>query len=155
MSQQLISRSPDLQQLRDEGYDVEIRSNYLLVNDVSYVNSNKEIKRGILVSELSLSGDVTTTPSNHIVFFAGEHPCNRDGSEIDKIKHQSLTQQFGENLVVNHSFSSKPSGSYQDYYEKMTTYVAIISSPAQSLEPSFTAQTFPVIEPDEEESVFN
>jgi biotin operon repressor len=53
MSQQLISRSPDLQQLRDEGYDVEIRSNYLLVNDVSYVNSNKEIKRGILVSELS------------------------------------------------------------------------------------------------------
>ena len=34
MSQLLISRSPDLARLREEGYDIEIRSGYLLVKDV-------------------------------------------------------------------------------------------------------------------------
>ncbi len=157
MSQQLINRSLDLQRLRNEGYDLEVRSNYLLVKNVPYVNSAKEIKFGILVSDLSLAGDVTTTPGNHVAYFVGEHPCNRDGSEMVKIKHQSVPQQLGENLVVHHSFSSKPpSGSYKDYYEKMTTYVAIISSPAQSIDPTVTARTFPVILPEAaEESVFN
>jgi hypothetical protein len=154
MSQQLISRSPDLQQLRDEGYDIEVMSSYLLVKNIPYVNSQKEVKFGTLVSELSLAGDVTTTPGTHVAYFAGEHPCHKDGSEIHKIKHQSLQQELGQNLVVYHSFSSKPSGGYKDYYEKMTTYVAIISGPAESLDPSVTAQTFPVIEPGEDESIF-
>ena len=56
MSQQLISRSADLKRLREEGYDLEIRTGYLLVKDVPYVNSRKEVKRGILVSKLTLGG---------------------------------------------------------------------------------------------------
>ena len=70
MSQSLISRSRDLKRLRDEGYDLEIRSGYLLVKDVPYVNSRREVKRGILVSTLTLAGDVTTTPDNHVAYFA-------------------------------------------------------------------------------------
>lgn len=155
MSQQLINHSPDLQRLRDDGYDVEVRSNYLLIKHVPYVNSNKEIKLATLVSELSLAGDVTTTPSTHVVSFAGEYPCNKDGSEIARIRHQSSQQELAPDLVVHHSFSSKPNGGYKDYYEKMTTYVAIIASPAQSLDPTVTAKTFPVIEAEEEGSVFN
>jgi ThiF family len=156
MSRQLISRSPDLQRLRDEGYDVEVSSGHLLVRNVPYVNSRREIKRGTLVSELTLAGDKTTAPGSHVAYFVGEHPCNRDGSEIDKIRHQSLRQQLGQSLFVDHSFSSKPlSGRYADYYEKMMTYVAIISSPAQSLDPGVTARIYSVTEPGEEESVFN
>jgi hypothetical protein len=156
MSQQLISRSADLQRLRDEGYDIEVRSSFLLVKNVPYVNSRKEIKLGTLVSELSLAGDVTTAPGTHVAYFTGEHPCNKDGSELHKIKHGSARQQLGQDLIVDHTFSSKPiSGRYTDYYEKMTTYVAIISSPAQSLDAGVTAHTFPVIESGEEESVFN
>ena len=34
MSRQLISRSPDLTQLWDEGYDIEVRSGHLLVKSV-------------------------------------------------------------------------------------------------------------------------
>lgn len=155
MSQQLINHSPDLQRLRDDGYDVEVRSNYLLIKHVPYVNSNKEIKLATLVSELSLAGDVTTTPSTHVVSFAGEYPCNKDGTEIARIRHQSSQQELTPDLVVHHSFSSKPNGGYKDYYEKMTTYVAIIASPAQSLDSSITAKIFPVIEAEEEKSVFN
>jgi len=156
MSQQLINRSPDLRQMRDEGYDIEVRSSYLLVKNVPYVNSNKEIKFGTLVSTLTLAGDITTAPNNHVADFSGEYPCNKDGSEIHQIRNSSNRQQLDQDLVVEHRFSSKPlSGRYKDYYEKMTTYIAIISSPAQSLDPSVTAKTFPIIESKEEESVFH
>lgn len=155
MSQQLINRSPDLKQLRDEGYDIEVLSTFLLIKNIPYVNSNKEIKLGTLVSELTMAGDVTTTPSTHVALFTGDHPCNKDGTEIKQIKHQSGNQVLGDGLEINHSFSSKPtSGGYKDYYEKMTTYIAIISSQAQSIDPSVTAKIFPVIEPKEGESVF-
>jgi hypothetical protein len=154
MSQQLINRSPDLKQLRDEGYDIEVLSTFLLIKNIPYVNSNKEIKLGTLVSELTMAGDVTTTPSTHVALFTGDHPCNKDGTEIKQIKHQSGNQVLGDGLEINHSFSSKPtSGGYKDYYEKMTTYIAIISSQAQSIDPSVTAKIFPVIEPTEGESV--
>lgn len=155
MSQQLINHSPDLQRLRDEGYDIEVKASYLLVKHIPYVNANKEVKRAILVSELSLAGDVTTTPGTHVVYFVGDYPCDKDGSEIDQIRHQSGQQQLAPDIVVYHSFSSKPSGGYNDYYEKMTTYAAIVSSPAQSIDPTITAKIFPLIEADEEEAVFN
>lgn len=155
MSQQLINRSLDLKRLRDEGYDVEIRSNHLLIKSVPYVNSSKEINRGMLVSELTLAGDVTTRPSTHVVSFAGDHPCNKDGAEITKIKHQSATQQLGPHLEVHHSFSSKPAEGYSNYYEMMTTYASIISHHAQAIDPTATPKTFPAIVCDEDESVFH
>src|SRR5437867_1182694 len=154
MSQQLISLSPDLKKLRDEGYDVEIRSGHLLVKDVPYVNAKKEVKLGILVSVLTTAGDITAPPSTHVAMFAGEYPCDKDGSELDKIRSGG-GQQLGPNLLVNHSFSSKPSsGSYTNYHEKMTAYVAIFLSQAQAIDPNVTAQTFPVITTEEDESVF-
>ncbi len=155
MSPQLVSRSPDLKRLRDEGYDIEVRSNYLLVKDVPYVNSRKVVRRGILVSELTLGGEVTAAPGTHVALFVGEHPCNRDGSAIAQIRHQSGDQDLGDGLVVNHSFSNKPPGGYKDYYDKVTRYVEIISHPAMSLEPGASAKTFPAVVASEGESIFN
>lgn len=150
-----LSRSPDLKRLRDEGYDVEVRANYLVINCVPYVNAKKEVKLGRLVSELTLAGDITARPSNHVALFAGEHPCHKDGSVIAQIKHASAQKVLSPDLVVDHSFSNKPQAGYVDYYEKMTTYIAIISSPAHALDEKVTAQTFPVIEPEADESPFN
>lgn len=156
MSQRLISRSPDLKKLRDDGYDVEIRSGYLLVKDVPYVNGRREVKRGILVSTLALAGDVTTTPDTHVAYFAGDHPCRSDGREIDKIKNPGGGKELAKGVVVNHTFSAKPSVPFPDYYAKMTTYVAMFEGQAQVIEPAATARTFPVVEPEEDEdTVFN
>jgi len=155
MSQRLIDHNSDLQRLRNEGYEVEIRSSYLLISSVPYLNSKREIKYGTLVSELTLNGDITTTPSTHVVSFAGDYPCNKDGSEISQIKHQSINLTIDGGLVANHSFSNKPTIGYRDYYEKMTRYIEIISHPAESADNSVTAKTFKVIESKEEDSVFN
>lgn len=156
MSQQLISHSFDLNQLQNEGYDLEIRSNYLLIKNIPYVNSRAEINYGTLVSELTLAGDITTTPSTHVVMFSGEYPCNKDGTPIEQIRNSSNRQVLGENLVVEHAFSSKPIAGYVNYYDKMTTYIGIISHPAISIDPDVTARTYPVISPEvENDSVFN
>ena len=155
MSQQLISHSHDLKQLRDEGYNVEIRDSHLLIKSVPYVNSKKEIKLGTLVTNLTLANDVTAKPDNHVVYFEGEYPCAPDGSEITRIKHVTQRKQLGTDLMVDYSFSAKPtSGGYDDYYAKMATYVAILSGPAQAIDPNVTAKTFPIIEATEDESVF-
>ena len=149
MSQRLINRSPDLQQLQNDGYDIEIRSGYLLVNRVPYVNSNKEVKLGTLVSELKLAGDVTTAPDNHVVYFVGDCPCDKDGNPLNKIVNSSAQSNLAENLTISHTFSSKPvGGAYKDYYEKMTTYVAILCSPVQAIDPDATAQAYSTIAPD-------
>lgn len=157
MSHRLINHSPDLKRLRDEGYDLEVRSGYLLVKDVPYVNSRREVKRGILVSTLTLAGEVTTQPDDHVAHFVGEYPCRPDGTEIDQIRNSSGVRTLAEGVVVDHTFSAKPREAYPDYYAKMTTYVAILSGPAQAINPTATARTFPVIEPEkeEEDTVFN
>ena len=158
MSQRPINRSADLKRLRDEGYDLEIRSGCLLVKDVPYVNSNKEVKRGILVIKLVLAGDQTGHPDTHVAYFCGDHPCNEDGSEIAKIKHGSNAHSLAEGVAVNHSFSAKPkpADAYPDYYAQVTTYVAILSGPAQRIDPALTAKTFPVVAPDaEDDEPFN
>lgn len=155
MSQRLISRSPDLKQLQDEGYELEIKSGYLLIKHVPYVNASKEIKYGVLVSKLELADDVTLKPGDHVVTFSGDAPCDKDGQQLAKIINSSGKQVLAEGIEVDHTFSSKPSAGYTDYHHKMSTYVNMISDPAHSIDPDVTATTFPVIEDDDEESVFN
>lgn len=154
MSHQLISRSPDLKRLRDEGYDISVQSNYLVARHIPYVNSQREVKQGILVSELTLAGNETSKPSTHVIQFQGDLPCNKDGKPLTQIIHQSSRTQLDTDLTVDHSFSSKPKNGYADYYEKITTYAAIVSSPAQSIDSQATTTPYLPVEADQDESVF-
>lgn len=154
MSQQLISRSKDLQALVDDGYEVEVKAGHLIIHNVPYVNDQRKVKRGKLVSELTMAGDMTARPNTHVVSFAGEHPCDKEGRPLAKIRHQSNRKTICDGLVIDHSFSSKPKSGYGDYHEKMTTYVAIISGHAHAIDPAATAQTRHVIETDDDESPF-
>ncbi len=154
MSQSLINHSPDLKALVNDGYEVAIVADHLVVYNVPYVNSKRHVKRGTLVSVLELAGDTTTTPSTHVAMFAGEHPCDREGRELKKIKHGSGRSALGDGLAVDHSFSSKPVDGYRDYHHKMTTYIGMISGPARSLDPNATAQTRQVIQSDNSDTPF-
>lgn len=151
MSQRPISRSGDLTKLRNEGYDLEIRSGCLLVKEVPYVNSSKEVKRGILAMKLVLADDETVPPDDHQAYFSGEYPCDENGTEIAKIKNSSEQRSLAEGVVIQHSFSArpKPEGFYPDYYAKVTCYVNILSGPAWRINKS-TAKTFPLIEPEKD-----
>lgn len=155
MQQELISHNNDLKCLRDEGYEVEIRGGYLLIHHVPYLNSEKNICFGTLVSTLTLRDSNTVArPDNHVIHFIGDNPCEIDGSPISAIQHDNNSKQLGE-IVVNRSFSNRPPDGYPNYYEKVKRYADIISAPPKSLYPAVTEKTFkPVISKDYE-TVFN
>lgn len=156
MSQRLISHNPDLKQLRDEGFNVQVVDGYLIVRDVPYVVAGPTVKRdGIIATKLQLAGDDVVLPvTDHVAFFIGEPPCDKSGSPHPLINSGS-PHRINDQLTASCSFSAKPKpGPYATYYHKLLTYVGLIAAPAESLEPAATAHTFPLIEDDDEESVF-
>jgi len=157
MSRPLVSRSPDLQRLQDEGYDFDIRENQLVLR-VVYATSRQTVEEGLLISELTLAGDRTAKPGNHVVHFApviaGEVPCDELGRPLEWLINQRAIVNLGTDLVASCTFSHKPNPTYPDYYEKMTTYADMLLAPAQALDPRATVRTFPPISADADESVF-
>jgi hypothetical protein len=134
MSAKLISRSPDLKRLMDEGYEVEIVDGFLVLHSIPYVNSIGEVALGDLATDLTLSNDQTQRPRDHQVWFSGEFPCKRDGSPISALRHSTATQELCRGLQVHHRFSCKPPEGYPDYYSKMTRYVEIIANEARAVD---------------------
>lgn len=144
MSQQLISRNDDLRALRDDGYEVAVQAGHLILHKVPYVNSQKEVKHGTLISVLELSGDTTDKPKDHKAFFSGGHPCDKDGQKLKQLEHSSKCRNLGGGLAADHSFSAKPNdgNGYRDYHHKMQTYAEMISAPARAIDSEATARTY-------------
>jgi hypothetical protein len=157
MQQQLISLSPDLIKLRDEGYEVEIKGGYVCVHHIPSVNELKEVKFGILISELSLTSPTSTSrPANHAIYFMGEQPCHKDGMIMHEVINSSPNQNLGEGLMGNHYLSSKPAvGYYLNYYDKFKRYISLLSTPAKSLDPEVSPATYKPFVDHTSDSVFN
>ncbi len=154
MSTLLITRSPDLKRLRDDGYHVEVKSGYLLIRDVPYLDEDKNVQRGVLVSALELAGDITTKPTDHVVMFTGTMPHDPSGRPLEQIRNSDQREYLDIGLTINHRFSAKPSGGYRDYHHKMKTYANILTEPAQAVEETVSARTYPIVETDDETSMF-
>jgi hypothetical protein len=154
MSPAPFSRNLDLKRLRDEGYFVQIRGGSLVMREVPYVDAQRQVRTGTLISSLTMAGDETRTPDTHVVYFDGDYPCGPDGAPIQAISHASGAFDFGHGLTAKFGFSSKPEGGYTDYHHKMTTYAAILSGPATVLKPDATPRVFRAPEEDED-SAFN
>jgi hypothetical protein len=152
-----IDRSADLQRLREDGYNVQITAaGFLVVHDVPYVNSKREIAIGAVGSNLDLAGDVTARPQDHTAKFIGEYPCDIEGKPLEALRQASGVFDLGSGLVAQHSFSRKPlRGHYEDYHEKMTAYVALLGKHAAAINPEISAKTHKVIQPEDDNSPFN
>lgn len=151
MSLQLISLSPDLSQLREDGYFIQVKNGHLLVRDVPYVDARKQVRLGTLVSTLTLAGDKTQKPDTHVVYFDGDMPCDSKGNPLSAIVNQSQNEVHG--IPIKHMFSSKPAKGYKDYYEKMSTYAAMLAGHAEVIKPGISPKVFRLPEV-EEDSVF-
>lgn len=156
MSPKPIVLDPDLRHLQQEGYEVEVRNGHLLIHSVPYVNSQREVMMGIIITNLSGNVGELGPPGDHQVWFAGEYPCHHTGAPIDGIRHTSQSFQLWPGFEAQHRFSNKPYGAngYPDYYSKMKNYISIISNEAKEIDPDATPCTFKVIVSTEEDSVF-
>lgn len=151
MSPKPMNLKPDLQQLIDENYALECRDGYLMIHNVPYVDENGMVWRASLVTDIGEGGRV----SNHQMWFTGGTPCDRHGVPLKGINNRPGDQKLCEGVVAKRRFSTKPpSGHYNDHYHKVTTYVDILSGPAQAVDPNVNPRNSGGVQVDEEDSVF-
>jgi hypothetical protein len=137
MEQPLINHSPDLLRLFEDGFDLEIKEEYLLVHNIPYVNHDSKVRQGTLACSLTLATPVRAgQPPDHTAWFIGEVPSLADGRPYTAIINHSVRSKLTENIWGDHFFSSKPPGNvYPDYYQKVRTYAEILCSQARMIDP--------------------
>jgi hypothetical protein len=155
MSPALPSRSADLRRLRDEGYEVTITQlGYLVIDNVPYLNSRQQIAHAKIISKLEMNGESTASPvTDHVVFWTGEDPCDPDGVALPNMVNPGQSQ-LEPNLLAACSFSCKPTTHFPDYHAKVTNYIAMVSGPAEAIDPTANAKTFRVTEEEDPDSPF-
>ena len=155
MSHQLISRSPDLTRLRDDGYEVSVVCGHVIVDHVPHLDRDGRVQFGTLVSTLTLDGDRTTRPDTHVAYFLGSEPCDRAGKPLTNVINSACPDKLlADGVGVDFMLSCKPQGGYGDYYAKMSTYVGLLMQHALSVDLEVTARTFPAIRAEDDGSPF-
>lgn len=148
----MIFHNTDLKKLWDEGYDLQvIAGTALLVKNVPYLNMQKELTRGTLVSPISLNGDITIKPETHVAYFIGEYPCDINGGHL-KMVIQKDRRELVAGVTYDCTMSAKDD--YPDHYEKITRYLKHICGPVEQLYPDATAKTFEFVAHETEDTVF-
>lgn len=158
MFQRLVSHNADLGRLVEKGYAVAFDTNYLVVRDIPYLDAEGVRQTGILVAKLVFVDQDRVRQDDHQVFFAGSAPHGLDGKPIPNLgggDHQLTLSDSCRDVVVQRSFSNKPkaTGAFADFFDKIESYVAIISGPAIE-KYNASPYTFRVVEQASPDSIF-
>ncbi|BCY16651.1 MAG: ThiF family adenylyltransferase [Anaerolineae bacterium] len=134
----LVNHNDDIRRLVEKGYAVAFDSNYMIVRDIPYLDAERKLQIGAIVTKLVFTDENRVIQDDHQIFFAGSVPHNLDGTPIPNLgggATQLSLSEVSKDVVVQRSFSNKPriAGKFQDFYEKIESYVAIISGPAMDL----------------------
>src|SRR5262245_2327533 len=130
MSHTKIALDPYLRKLRDEGFDLEVRANHLLVHAIPYVAPGKTVASGTLALPLNMVGDEVGPPGDHTAKFIGEMPCKADGTQLVIVTGTSQ-DDFGSGLVIYHQMSAKPQEPDTNYYDKVVRYCHTLGDQAR------------------------
>ena len=158
MFQRLVSHNDDIQRLVDKGYAIGFDSNCLIVRDIPYLDLSLQLQIGAFVAKLVFVDQNKVIQDDHQVYFAGSLPYNLDGKPIPNLAggpiQLPLSPQCND-VVVQRSFSNKPriAGKFTDFFEKIESYVSIISGPAME-KFNVSPLTFRAVETEQEDSVF-
>lgn len=157
MFQKLVNHNDDIRRLVEKGYAVGFDSNYLIVRDIPYLDNERQLQIGAIVAKLVFVDNERVIQDDHQIYFAGGVPHNIDGSPIPNLAGGPTTIPLSEaakDVVVQRSFSNKPriTQKFEDFYEKIESYVGILSGPAIELHGA-NPYTFRTVETTED-SVF-
>jgi hypothetical protein len=136
--QKLVSHNVDIRRLVEKGYAVAFDSNCMVIRDIPYLDVYNHSQIGAIVAKLVFIDQERVSQDDHQVFFAGSHPHNVDGTPIRNLGGGSALPVLSEacsDVVIQRSFSNKPkpAGKFIDLFEKIESYVSIISGPAIEL----------------------
>lgn len=135
MFQKLVSHNPDLAELVERGYAVAFDSNCLVVRDIPYLDQIGGLQWGAIVAKLVFLDADHVAQDDHQIYFAGTHPHEMDCTPIRNLAGGATTIQLSKassDVVVQRSFSNKPkpAGKFDNFCDKIESYVSIISGPA-------------------------
>ncbi|MDZ4661480.1 MAG: ThiF family adenylyltransferase [Pseudomonadota bacterium] len=138
MFQKLVSHNDDIRRLVERGYAVAFDTGYMIIRDIPYLDDQLQLHNGAIVTKLEFIDQEHVRQQNHQIFFAGSAPYNLDKKLIPNLADRPTKLALDEtckDVVVQRSFSNKPMGSekFTDFFEKINSYVEIISGPAIEL----------------------
>src|SRR5438132_4426265 len=133
MSHTKIARDLHLRKLRDEGFDLAISANHLLVHDMPCATSAKSIAYGTLAMPLNMVGDELGPPPDHTAKFIGECPCTADGKPL-VIVTGGGSEDFGRGVIAFHQLSARPPERDKNYYDKVNRYEHTIDDQTRVIE---------------------
>lgn len=158
MFQKLVSHNDDIRRLVEKGYAVAFDSGYMVIRDIPYLDAHQGLKIGAIVTKFIQVDHEQIRQHDHQIFFAGDIPHGLNGSLITNLgggPAQLSLSEACKDVVVQRSFSNKPcaTGKFHDFFEKIESYVSIISGPAMERH-SVTPYTFRAVKEIFSDSVF-
>jgi hypothetical protein len=135
---QLVNHNDDIRQLVEKGYAVAFDSNYLIVRDIPYLDSEGKLQIGAIVTKFVDIDQDRIIQEDHQIFFAGSVPYGLDDKPIPNLgggpTHLTLSEASND-ITVQRTFSNKSKANgkfrdFRDFFEKIDSYVTIISGPA-------------------------
>ncbi len=138
MFQKLVSHNDDIRRLVEKGYAVAFDSGYLVIRDIPYLDDQKQLQWGAFVAKLVFIDKEKVTQDDHQIFFAGSIPHGIDGMPIPNLAGGPTPLALSDackDVVVQRRFSNKPrgTGKFKDFFDKIESYLGIISGPAMEL----------------------
>ncbi|WP_401001125.1 ThiF family adenylyltransferase [Agromyces sp. GXQ0307] len=138
MSSAPLVRDPDIARLLDDGYDISIEGDHLIIRHIPYLTAAGVVDYGFLAYPVSISGDRIVPQTDHRIWFGGSQPHQASGRPLRSVRAQR--RQITPALQAQYMLSSKPGpNGYPDQYTKVTTYTRILAHEAQAVDPSATA----------------
>ena len=131
---ELANHNEDIRRLLDKGYGLRVDEGYLVVRDIPYLDAQKALQWGDLIAKLVFIDKVRVQQDDHQVYFAGSVPHGLDGQPVRNLAGGPRAIPLGKkDVVVQRSFSNKPTGGFANFFDKIEHYVRLISGPAMSL----------------------
>ena len=154
MSHTKIALDPHLRKLRDEGFNLEVRANQLLVHDMPYVTPEKLVAYGFLAMPLNMVGDAVGAPPDHQAKLFGECPCTAEGRQLPIVTGNGQ-EDLGTGSLAYHQMSAKPREPDTNYYDKVVRYERTLADQARVINSAATARSLAVNEMKADESPFH
>lgn len=155
MSQKPTVRNPSVAQLIEEGFEIEIVHQHLLVHSIPYLNQAGELKLGILACPYTELGEEDTRPQDHTFWFQGELPHMATGLPMAHVVNNSNQQTLFDQFVGHHYLSNKTGDQFpQNFHEKVTHYHTLFVSQARVKYPNADGRTGVVHAQRDQQSVF-
>lgn len=132
---ELASHNPFIQDLDDQGYDLDLINGYFVIFGVPYLDEDGALQSGDIACPVELSANwVIDRPKNHQVWFRGERPHDATRRALN-VGFAENAATIEEGLVARYSLSLKlqdngQNRDYSSFEEKVSTYLNMITGPA-------------------------